>query len=202
MRVKTLTLTTASAAALTIGLASPALALATTVGGIGAVHNQTTFGAHQQGALHDGLHHLVALPNGDDDDDDDDDSADIGGSHRSRHFGGGRGLCGVGGHIGGLAQGCGEESGDDDDDDAPGDSASESRECCEHGGGHVRVSRPVAAPPPAMPHFAAPSGAVHGGFGGSRGMSLPLGLAGLSLLTGGAALVPLARRRHQASARS
>jgi hypothetical protein len=102
-----MTLTTASAAALTIGLASPALALATTVGGIGAVH-QTGFGAHQS-ALHTGMHHIVALPKGDDDDGDDDGGGDeggdaeIGGIHRSHH-GGGRGLCGVGGHIGGLAQ--------------------------------------------------------------------------------------------------
>jgi hypothetical protein len=45
-------------------------------------------------------------------------------------------------------------------------------------------------------------GAVHGGFGGSQGMNAPLGLAGLSLLVGGAGLLPLARRRLQASARS
>jgi hypothetical protein len=207
MRVKTLTLTTASAAALTIGLASPALALGTAAG---AVHNQTGFGAQHQGALHDGLHHMVALPKGDDDDDDDGDGdgggggdAEIGGVHRARHTGP-RGLCGVGGRIGGLAQGCGEESGDDDDDDGGpggGDFASEHSTACCQGGApagavHVKVSRPVA-PAPRMP-----SGPVRAGFGGSQGMNLPLGLAGLSLLAGGAGLLPLARRRLQASARS
>ena len=206
-----MTLTTASAAALTIGLASPALALATTVGGIGAVHNQTGFGAQHQGALHDGLHHMVALPKGDDDDDDGDDDggdAEIGGSHHSRHFGGPRGLCGVGGHIGGLAQGCGEENGDDDDDEGAGqgDYGSEhSSACCEHGGGHVKVSRPAPAPvamAPAPRQHMVPMGAVRSGFGGSQGMNAPLGLAGLSLLVGGAGLLPLARRRLQASARS
>ena len=207
MRVKTMTLTTASAAALTIGLASPALALATTAGGIGAVHNQAGFGAHHQGALHDGMHHMVALPKGDDDDDEGDDDgggddAEIGGSHSSHHSGP-RGLCGVGGHIGGLAQGCGEESGDDDDEDGPGngDSASErSSACCEHE--HVRV-RPAPAPPaPGAPRHYVPTGAVRSGFGGTQGMNAPLGLAGLSLLVGGAGLLPLARRRLQASARS
>jgi hypothetical protein len=209
MRVKTLTLTTASAAALTIGLASPALAMANTAG-IGAVHNQTGFGAQHQGALHDGLHHMVVLPKGDDDDDDGDgggDDAEIGGSHSSRHFGGPRGLCGVGGHIGGLAQGCGEEAGDDDDDDGGGhgDYGSEdSSACCQGGGGHVKVSRPAAPAPvaPAPRHRMMPMGAVRSGFGGSQGLNAPLGLAGLSLLAGGAGLLPLARRRLRASARS
>jgi hypothetical protein len=205
MRVKTLTLTTASAAALTIGLASPALALGTTAG---AVH-KTGFGAQHQGALHDGLHHMVALPKGDDDDDDDGDGggggdAEIGGFHRTHH--GPRGLCGVGGRIGGLANGCGEENGDDDDDEGGpgggGDFASEhSTACCQGGGGvaHVRVSRPAA---PVVVHRYMPSGPVRTGFGGSQGMNLPLGVAGLSLLAGGAGLVPLARRRLRASARS
>jgi hypothetical protein len=209
MRVKTLTLTTASAAALTIGLASPALALATTAGGIGAVHNQTGFGAHHQGALHSGLHHQVALLRGDDDDDNGDDDggddggdAEIGGFHKAHHANGPRGLCGVGGHIGGFAHGCGEEGDDDDDDDGhgAGDFASEhSSACCGHE--HVRVSRPVAAAP-APRRYMVPSGAVHAGFGGSQGTNLPLGLAGLTLLVGGAGLLPLARRRLQASARS
>lgn len=209
MRVKTLTLTTASAAALTIGLASPALALATTAG-MGAVH-QTGFGAQHQGALHDGLHHMVALPKGDDDDDDDGDDgggsdAEIGGSHHSRHSSGPRGLCGVGGHVGGLAHGCGEEAGDDDDDDdgGAGDSGSQhSSACCEQGAEHAKVSRPVAAPaaPAPAPHRV-PMGAVHAGFGGSQGLNAPLGLAGLTLLAGGAGLIPLARRRLRASARS
>jgi hypothetical protein len=207
MRVKTLTLTTASAAALTIGLASPALALANAAG-MGAVH-QTGFGAQHQGALHDGLHHMVALPKGDDDDDDGDDGgggsdAEIGGAHHSRHFSGPRGLCGVGGHIGGLAQGCGEENGDDDDDEGEGagDFGSQhSSACCEQGAAvvkHVRVSRPAPAPAPRR----VPMGPVHAGFGGSQGLNAPLGLAGLGLLAGGAGLLPLARRRLRASARS
>ena len=200
-----MTLTTASAAALTIGLASPALALATTAGGLGAVHNQTGFGAHHQGAVHNGIHHQVALPRDDDDDDegeggDDGGDAEISGVHRSHHSGGRHGLCGVGGHIGGLAHGCGEE-GDDDDDDGDGhgggDYASEDNSaCCEHG--HVKVSHP--APAPRRPYV--PRGAVRSGFGGTQGMNAPLGLAGLSLLVGGAGLLPLARRRLQASARS
>jgi hypothetical protein len=209
MRVKTLTLTTASAAALTIGLASPALALAPTAG-IGAVHNQTGFGAHHQGALHDGLHHLVALPKGDDDDDDGDDGggdAEIGGVHRSRHFGGPRGLCGIGGHIGGLANGCGEEAADDDDDDegpGGGDYGSQSsRACCSGGAARrVTVTRQAPAPAPAPRRHMVPMGAVRTGFGGSQGMNAPLGLAGLTLLASGAGLVPLARRRLRASARS
>lgn len=208
MRVKTLTLTTASAAALTIGLASPALALAPTAG-MGAVHHQTGFGALHQGALHDGLHHMVALPKGDDDDDEGDDDgggdAEIGGVHRARHFGGPRGLCGVGGRIGGLAQGCGEEAGDDDDDEGPGggDFASQhSSACCEHAPARVRVSRPVVAPVAPVPRRRIPVGAVRSGFGGSQGLNAPLGLAGLGLLAGGAGLLPLARRRLRASARS
>ncbi|WP_329253369.1 hypothetical protein OG417_10550 [Actinoallomurus sp. NBC_01490] len=40
------------------------------------------------------------------------------------------------------------------------------------------------------------------GFGGSQGTNVPLGVAGMSLLLGGAGLLPLARRRLQASARS
>jgi hypothetical protein len=207
-----MTLTTASAAALTIGLASPALALANTAGGLGAVHNQTGFGAYHQGALHTGIHQQVALPkdgDGDDDDGDDDGGddggdAEIGGVHRSHHAKGPRGLCGIGGHIGGFAHGCGEEGDDDDDDDGGHGSgfASEqhSSACCARGG-HVRVSRP-AAPAPAPRRRYVPMGAVRGGFGGTQGMNAPLGLAGLSLLVGGAGLVPLARRRLRASARS
>ncbi|GAA4496085.1 hypothetical protein GCM10023191_037580 [Actinoallomurus oryzae] len=209
MRVKTLTLTTASAAALTIGLASPALALASTADMIGAVHNQTGFGAHHQGVLHNGMHQ-VALPKGDDDDDDegDDDGggddAEIGGFHRTRHTGP-RGLCGIGGNIGGFAHGCGEEAGDDDDDDegpGGGDFASEHTSACCAGGGHVRVSRPAPAPAAPAPRRYVPMGAVRTGFGGTQGTNVPLGVAGMSLLLGGAGLLPLARRRLQASARS
>ncbi|GLY77397.1 hypothetical protein Airi01_056640 [Actinoallomurus iriomotensis] len=207
MRVKTLTLTTASAAALTIGLASPALALASTADMLGAVHNQTGFGAHHQGVLHNGMHQ-VALPKGDDDDDEGDDDgggdAEIGGVHRSHHANGPRGLCGVGGRIGGMAHGCGEESGDDDDDDegpGGGDFASEhSSACCAGGAARVKVTRPAPAPP--APRHYVPTGAVRTGFGGTQGANVPLGVAGMSLLLGGAGLLPLARRRLQASARS
>ena len=206
MRGKTLTLTTASAAALTIGLASPALALASTADVLGAVHNQTGFGALHHGAIHNGVHQ-VALPKGDDDDDeegDDDDGggdAEIGGVHRSHHSNGPRGLCGVGGHIGGLAHGCGEEGDDDDDEgDGGGDYGSQdSSACCARE--HVKVSRPAPAPAPAPRHYV-PMGAVRSGFGGTQGMNVPLGVAGLTLLAGGAGLLPLARRRLQASARS
>ncbi|MCO6008709.1 LPXTG cell wall anchor domain-containing protein [Actinoallomurus purpureus] len=45
-----------------------------------------------------------------------------------------------------------------------------------------------------------PSGAVRAGFGGSQGSSVPLGVAGLSLILGGTGL--LARRRIRAGARS
>jgi hypothetical protein len=62
----------------------------------------------------------------------------------------------------------------------------------------VKVSH--AAPAPRR-HYV-PMGAVRSGFGGTQGMNAPLGLAGLSLLVGGAGLLPLARRRLQASARS
>jgi hypothetical protein len=203
MRVKTLTLTTASAAALTIGFASPAFALATTAGGLGAAHYQT---AHRQGTLHNGVHHQVMLPRDDDDDEGDGGGdgggeAEIGGSHHSRHTG--RGLCGVGGHIGGLSQGCGEESGDDDDDEGGGgEGGSEhTSSCCaheEHARGHAAPSRVIVHRQVQM----VPSGAVRSGFGGSQEPSAALGIAGLSLLLGGAGLVPLARRRRQASARS
>ncbi|MFB9837424.1 hypothetical protein [Actinoallomurus acaciae] len=171
------------------------------------MHNQTGFGAHHQGVLHNGMHQ-VALPKGDDDDDEGDDDgggddAEIGGVHRSTHHGP-RGLCGVGGHIGGLAQGCGEESGDDDDDDegpGGGDYASEDNNaCCAAGHERVTVSRPAPAPAPRRHYI--PTGAVRTGFGGTQGTNVPLGVAGMSLLLGGAGLLPLARRRLQASARS
>jgi hypothetical protein len=208
MRVKTLTLTTASAAALTIGLASPAFALATAAEGLGSVHNQTGFGAHHQGVLHNGVHQ-VALPKGNDDDDDDegddDDGGDaeIGGRHRTHHT---KGLCGVGGRIGGLANGCGEESGDDDDDDdgggGGGDFGSQHASACCAGGREARRVTVTRQAAPAQRQRMVPSGAVRSGFGGSQGMNAPLGLAGMSLLLGGAGLLPVARRRLRARARS
>jgi hypothetical protein len=209
MRVKTLTLTTASAAALTIGLASPALGLAPAVGDLGAAHNQTLLGAHHQGALHSGVHHQVMLPRDDDDDEGDGGGGDDGGEaesgHRTHHH---RGLCGVGGSIGGLAQGCGEEGGEDDDEGGGGDHGSEeTSNCCGGGGGHhekhIRVTH--SAPQRVVVHRevqAVPRGAVPTGFGGSQGSSAPLGLAGLSLMLGGAGLLPLARRRMRASGRA
>ncbi len=206
MRVKNLTLTTASAAALTIGLASPALAMASAAGNLGAAHYQA-FEMHHQGVAQ-----LRALPRDDGDDDGDDGggddggSADIGGSHHSRHFGGGHrgGLCGIGGHIGGLAHGCGEEAGDDDDDDGPGEFASEdSSACC---GGHHAKHVTVQRQAPTVVHrrsvMVVPRGPVRTGFGGSQGMNAPLGLAGLTLMLGGAGLLPIARRRIRASGRS
>ncbi len=206
MRVKTLTLTTASAAALTIGLASPALAMAPAAAG---AHYQTSFGSQHQAALT--AAHQVMLPVGDDDDDeeggggDDGGSADIGGSHRSRHFGSPHGLCGVGGHIGGLAQGCGEENGDDDDEgQGGGDYGHEDNSACcgGHAEKHVRVTRTA---PRVVVHRevqAVPHGAVRTGFGGGQESNAPLGIAGLSLMLGGAGLLPLARRRMRASGRS
>ncbi|HEY0541973.1 MAG TPA: hypothetical protein VGD53_26635 [Actinoallomurus sp.] len=62
----------------------------------------------------------------------------------------------------------------------------------------MRVVRPAPAPV----HHAVPMGAVRSGFGGTQGLNAPLGLAGLSLLIGGAGLLPVARRRLQARARS
>ncbi|WP_285579931.1 hypothetical protein [Actinoallomurus iriomotensis] len=64
----------------------------------------------------------------------------------------------------------------------------------------MRVSRPAA--PAAAPRRYVPTGAVRTGFGGTQGANVPLGVAGMSLLLGGAGLLPLARRRLQASARS
>jgi hypothetical protein len=68
----------------------------------------------------------------------------------------------------------------------------------------VKVSRPAPAPPaaPAPRRHYVPMGAVRTGFGGTQGTNVPLGVAGMSLLLGGAGLLPLARRRLQASARS
>lgn len=202
MRVKTLTLTTASAAALTIGLASPALAMASAAGNLGAAH-QAFETQHQTVASLGTLSR--ALPKGDDDDGDDDGggggSADIGTSRHFRHHGG---LCGIGGHIGGLANGCGEEAGDDDDEGhGGGDYASEDHGgCCGHHARHVVVHQ---AAPQVVHHrevTIVPRGPVRTGFGGTQGMSAPLGIAGLTLMLGGAGLTPLARRRMRASGRS
>jgi hypothetical protein len=203
-----MTLTTASAAALTIGLASPALAMASAAGNLGAAHYQA-FETHHQTVANTGAQFRV-LPKGDDDDDDGDDdggggggSADIGSHGGSRHHGG---LCGIGGHVGGLAHGCGEEGGEDDDDDGHGgDFASEDNGCC--GGGAHRVKHvTVHQMAPRVIHrrevTVVPRGAVRTGFGGSQGMNAPLGVAGLSLMLGGAGLLPLARRRTRASGRS
>ncbi|MGI5232299.1 hypothetical protein [Actinoallomurus sp. CA-142502] len=64
----------------------------------------------------------------------------------------------------------------------------------------MKVTRPAPAPP--APRHYVPTGAVRTGFGGTQGANVPLGVAGMSLLLGGAGLLPLARRRLQASARS
>ncbi|GAA4603687.1 hypothetical protein GCM10023195_12260 [Actinoallomurus liliacearum] len=47
---------------------------------------------------------------------------------------------------------------------------------------------------------AVPRGAVPTGFGGSQGASVPIGVAGLTLILGGAGLI--ARRRIRTGARS
>jgi LPXTG-motif cell wall-anchored protein len=49
---------------------------------------------------------------------------------------------------------------------------------------------------------AVPHGAVRTGFGGGQESNAPLGIAGLSLMVGGAGLLPLVRRRVRASGRS
>jgi hypothetical protein len=200
MRVDTLTLTTASAAALTIGLASPAL---------GASNTDVQAGLHQRAqhvAVYPGAHALtpehglnLVRRDGDDDGDDDDDDGDGRGDDgdfdhqrfRHRHKGiapfafGDEGCdggsCGDGEHF------SGEEGGG----------------CCGGGGGFgrevVKRTRTRSARMPGQV-AAVPSGAVRTGFGGTQGSGVPLGVAGLTLILGGAGL--LARRRIRTGARS
>jgi hypothetical protein len=193
MRVELLTLTTASAAALTIGLASPAL------------------GAAFQTDTHAGLHHWAkqvtvhpgTLVRGDDDDGDGDGDGggDDSGGDVEQHRGGFRHR-----HHHGIApfafgdEGCdGESCGDGDHG-----GGEESEENCCAGGGQKEkekeVEKKVKGRVVRMGQVGAvPRGGVPTGFGGSREMSLPMGVAGLSLILGGTGL--LARRRIRTGAR-
>jgi hypothetical protein len=195
MRVKTLTLATA---ALTFGLAAPALA-------------SPTLGEYQ------GMRTQASLQRGGGDCDGDGGCADSDSFSGHRHCGSfgscghlfGHGpLSGFGGGFGGGGFG-GGGGGDRVAWDTSGGW------CC--AAKHARVPARVAPPPPALRRPLArpgrvivhrrqvmrvPRRAVPTGFGGSQGMNLPLGIAGMSLILGGAGLLPLARRRIRTSERS
>lgn len=194
MRVKTLTLATA---ALTFGLASPALA-------------SPALGDHQ------GMR-TQALPQrggGDCDGDGGCGDSDSFSSHRhcggagscGRLFGGGP-LSSFGGGFGGFGGGGWGGGGGGGDRVEWGESG-----CCaaKPARVHARVAIPhrrmLARPGRVIVHrrqvMRVPSRAVPTGFGGSQGMNLPLGIAGMSLILGGAGLLPLARRRIRTSERS
>jgi hypothetical protein len=204
MRVDILTLTTASAAALTIGLASPALAASNTDAQAGLHQRAQHVAVHPwaQSLTPESAHGLnLVRRDGDGDDDDDDDDGDGGGGgdddhHRFRHR-----------HHRGIApfafgdEGCDGESCGGDGDHAAGEE--EGGGCCAGGGGAGReVVKKVRGRTVRMPGqvSAVPSGAVRTGFGGAQGSSVPLGVAGLTLILGGAGL--LARRRIRTGARS
>lgn len=217
MRVDIVTLTTASAAALTIGLASPAF-------GAGAPASAPRAGVGHIAPAQVSTHQLLLARDGDGDGDGDTGGdidqrgcgGDFCGGFRHRHCGSpacfhgfhhgllGRGILGHGGPFVFGGAGCGIGCGG------------------WGGGGGGNVSGAVAnesgfeAPPPArkpmrrrpaapmrMPRqvTVVPSRAVPTGFGGSQGSKVPLGLAGLSLLLGGAGLL-VARRRLRTGARS
>lgn len=199
MRVKTLTLATA---ALTFGLASPALASA-------------TLGEHQ------GMRTQALLQRGGGDCDGGGGCADGDSFSGHRHcgsagscgrlFGGGGPFGGFGGGFGGFGGGFGGGGGGGGDRVSYGESG---RWCC--AGKRARVPAPRVAVPRRRPMLARPGRvvvhrrqvmrvprrAVPTGFGGSQGMNLPLGIAGMSLILGGAGLLPLARRRIRTSERS
>ncbi len=217
MRVDIVTLTTASAAALTIGLASPAF-------GAGAPASAPRAVVGHIVPAQESAHRLVLARDGDGDGDGDVrgdlDQRGCGGDfcggfihrhcgspacfrgfHRGlfrhglfRHGGpfvfGGAG-CGIG--CGGWGGGGGDVSGV-----AANESGAEAA---------PPERRPVTHRRPAAPMRArrqvavVPSRAVPTGFGGSQGSKMPLGIAGLSLLLGGAGLL-VVRRRLRASARS
>ncbi|MCO5994090.1 hypothetical protein [Actinoallomurus rhizosphaericola] len=209
MRVRNLTLTTASAAALTIGLASPALAA--------AVHSDASAGLHhraQHVAVYPGAHqalrpagvHAPGLVRGGDDDDDGDGR-------------GGDGLdpCVAGGCFGGNNNNGGGIApwaafGDDGDGGGGGGNGTAGGSViggAPGGGGGfgqhretVKKIRARAMGAPGRPAGVGmvPSGPVRTGFGGAQGSSVPLGLAGLTLLLGGTTL--LARRRIRTGVRS
>jgi hypothetical protein len=213
MRVETLTLTTASAAALTIGLASPALGASHT-GAHAALHHRVQHVAVHTGArqalIPEGSHKLALVRRGGDGGGDGDGDGDRDGDLRQHHcdgdFCGGfrhrhrhcSGLhCGIGPFAFGDS-GCeGEHCGDGDRvaaDESEGGCCSEEEEKAKKE--HARPM-PMRMRPQVR---AVPSGAVRSGFGGGQGMSVPLGVAGLSLILGGTGLI--ARRRIRTGARS
>lgn len=193
MRVKTLTLATA---ALSFGLAAPALASST-------LDSQ-------------GLRSQVLLQRGGDDCGDGGGCGDSDSFSSHRHCGSGAGCGrlfgggpfsagGFGGFGGGGFGGGGFGGGGGGDRVEYGESG---HFCCaaKHARVHARVAAPRMARPGVVMHrrqvVRVPVRAVPTGFGGSQGMNLPLGIAGLSLVLGGAGLLPLARRRIRASERS
>jgi hypothetical protein len=190
MRVELLTLTTASAAALTIGLASPALG--------------ATFQTDTQAGLHHRAQHVTVHPgslvrDGDDGDDDDDDGDGGGGDGIAQH----RGFKQHRNIQRFLPFAFGDEGGNGEDRGGDGDEDDEGPDCCGGGGGgHKEVEKRVRGRVVHMPAQVAamPRGAVPTGFGGSQGISVPMGVAGLSLILGGTGL--LARRRIRTGARS
>jgi hypothetical protein len=222
MRVNTLTLATASAAVLTIGLASPALASPT----LGDHQGLRIQGANRQFLPDEAAQYQALLQRrGDDDGDDgdrdgdrdgrdgrdDDDCGDDGcadGDSVSRHrhcgsFSSCRGLFGGGGFGGGgFGDGGGGPSGTGVEYGVSGAAAKRPQRM-----ERERVAeRPEMARPgrPVMRRQVArvPRRAAAAGFGGSQGTNLPLGIAGLSLILGGAGLLPLARRRIRTSGRA
>jgi hypothetical protein len=211
MRVNTLTLATASAAALTFGLASPALASPM----FGDYQGLRTQGAHSQ--LLPGEAAQALLQRGGDDDDDDcgdgDGCGDGDSSSRHRHCGSSHSCRGFFHHRGPLS-GFGGGFGGGEGGGGGGDGVEWGESGHIAGARHARHMRArAAAPAPRMARPGrvvvhrrqverVPSRAVPTGFGGSQGMNLPLGIAGLSLILGGAGLLPLARRRIRTSERS
>lgn len=216
MRVDIMTLTTASAAALTIGLASPAFGAGAPASalraGIGHLAPAQA-AAHQVGLARDGD------GGGDGDGGRDGDvhgdldqrGGDIGGGFRHRHCGSPscfhgfhHGLLGGPFVFGGAGCGIGCGGGFGGGFGGGGDRTAIAEE--EAGGGGVAGRRPMRRRPSVPMRVrhqvsVVPSHAVPTGFGGSQGSKVPLGLAGLSLLLGGAGLL-VARRRLRTSARS
>lgn len=214
MRVDILTLATASAAALTIGLASPAFA-SPAFGDYQGLRAQGASSTLQPGETAQAL--LQRRGGGGGDGDGDSFSAS---RHRScGSFSGCRGLLGHRGGIfgGGVFGGAGGWGGGGGGGCCGGDRVS-----WEESGAAGAPSRPsvpqarpraAAVPPPAVVQrrrmivqrrqvVRVPRRAVPTGFGGSQGSNLPLGIAGLSLILGGVGLLPLARRRTRASERA
>lgn len=209
MRVRNLTLTTASAAALTIGLTSPALAAAFQSDETAGLHHRAQHVAVYP-AAHQALSaHAPGLARGGDDGDGDGDGDDDGLDPcvAGGCFGGGNN------NGGGIApwaafgddDGCGDDGGCGGGGNgaaggsviggAPGGGYGHSRETVKKVHGRVMgmPGRPAGV-------GMVPSGPVRTGFGGAQGSSVPAGLAGLTLMLGGTTL--LARRRIRTGARS